>query len=836
MGKKNSVDLERFKIGPDKLCVGCDPSELGFKTTEALQPFQGFIGQDRAEKALRRAFSMPGNEHNVFAIEAGGSGRSSAIRWFVEKIVQEEWGKKVELHDWCYVYNFEDQDAPRALRVAKGAGRKIKSFTENSLLKELRVRMPSIVSLKNVSVEQKEALEKANALLAKANNALPKLQNELRDAPPVNGLMFGLEQYSNGGVDIKVLHDGAVMRPEEFAGLPEEQRARVQERLNEIYQRLLEANKVATEYFIALKQLEEEIIKNNIRKIFNELTHDVVAELNGVELFFDKLREYTAQNYYRFLPLQPGSPQIPENGEANGNGYNSANSQDPFLPFRINVFEDKGGVQGAPIVVEDHPTIFNLFGKLERRGSSLLSYEEPNHMDLKPGSVTKANGGVLIITDALELFKYLSWDGLRRVLLKQELNIEDLAEQWIVPLHGLKPQAIPIKLKVVLVGSYHLYHALAHHLGGEFTQIVRIPAQFDYETERTDERVEQFAQLIRGWCGNGNKAEGMLHLDASAVAQVLRQSSRAVDNQNKLSLNMREMKDLCAEASCIARLDGQKLVSAKHVEQALYDKVYRVDFVREKIYSHIQNGTLLISIEGAKVGQVNGLVLYGIEGFSFGSPARITCNVFAGRGGVISIDKEVQLSEKIYNKGHLIISGYLNWKYGTNKPLTLSATISFEQSYGALDGDSASAAELYLILSSLSGVPLRQDIAVTGSVNQKGEIQPIGGVNEKIEGFFDICCLVHGLTGKQGVVIPKQNVQHLILRPDVVEAVKNGQFHIYAIGTIEEGVEILTGKKMGERIARGEKKGQYPSGTINYFVEKRLAELRSSAPTAQADK
>lgn len=817
------VDIRAYKVPDEELCATCNVSDLKFKTTEELLPHAGFIGQERAEQALRRAFALKGHGYNPFIIEAGGSGRSASIRWFVERMAEQylaDWKRD----DWCYVYNFEDPGSPKALRLARGKGKDFKEFVERELLPYLEKEILPIAELKNISPDDREDLRKANE---KRQSLMLNFEHELEAVGEMHGFVFallGLKEneygrvYGDKDTGIYICYPGENPRPikredEAFLSLPEEQKKELFNKAQELGNEFFKVCEDIKDCSRAEQNLVIRIIETTVRTVFLAFVRETQDVYEGAQDYFQGLENFTAKNYWLFLP---------EHGnDASSPGEGSEKKGDPFLPFRINFFS--AGTTNIPVIVDDNPTFYNLFGKLEREGLNVAPHSVPSHMDLKAGSVHQSNGGVLI-ANALDILTSGSWRGLKRVLLDERVKIEDLASEWGVPLRGLKPEPIPVKVKVLLIGNAELYNAFSHSvLRDEFKQLFKIPVYFDYETPRTPDNVKKFSQLIAGWCGNGHKAEGALHLDSGAVAKVIEYGSRLVTDKEMLSLNMRMLKDLCVEAGCVAREGGFDIVQAGHVEQALIDRIFRVDLARQKIYDFIKSGSQVIHITDYRVGEMNGLTIFGLEDISFGSATRITCNTSVGQAGIISIDREAKLSGQSYDKGLLTLTGYLAWKYGQSRKISLTATICLEQSFG-IDGNSASSVEIYAILSSLSGIPLRQDIAATGAVSQKGDVLAIGGVNQKVEGFYDICC-IKGLTGEQGVIIPRVNVKNVTLRSDVSSAIQEGKFHVYAVETIDEGMEILTGKEMGEKIKQGKNEGKYRKGTINFLVEKRLNEL-----------
>ena len=831
MSAGNEAGMDSYRVNTKDLRAVCDPSDFRFKSTIELEPLDGFIGQDRAEKAFGRAFAMDHHGYNIFAVEPESSGRGSAILWFVGKMAKE-YLSGTTLYDWCYTYDFDDKDRPRVLRIERGRGKEFKRFVEHDLLDNLKTRIPAVIDLKDMMPEQKEKIERIEKSMGEE---IPKIEQavteEIEEEPPLHSFVFRIIIRPDGTAGVYACHPESdkngkpkALSVEDMQALSTDVIDDIGKKGNELFRKMVEANRKTIEFVTRAHRERAAILKERIGEVFDEISAEACRAYGEASGYFSRLKEFVQDNHGIFLP----KGNIGQS--SNGTQYEQAPEEDPFLPFMVNVFVDNSATENVPIVVEDRPTHFNLFGKMERsRSHAFMGLSDPSHMDLKAGSVSRANGGVLIM-NAKDLFMYGGWEGLRRVLLREELNIEDLAEQWVIPLRGLKPEPIQTKIKVILLGDKFAYHILS--ASDEFSQLFGVKAEFDAEVARTPETLNQFARLVHTWC----EREGIRHLDSSAVSELMEYASRVRGDKEKLTLNMRILKSACLEANTIAKkgvgelwVGGNRAIGAEHIRQALEDKIYRVDLVREKIYSFIRDGTLLLALDGSEVGQANALSVYQMEeGFSFGVPSRITSRTFAGRDGVISIDRDVELAGRTHNKGVLTVAGYLGGKYAQDRPLSLSATISFEQNYSGIDGDSASSTELYAILSGLSGVPLRQDIAVTGSVNQNGEIQPIGGVNEKIEGFFDVCSLL-GLTGAQGVMVPHQNVKNLMLRHDVVDAVGEGKFHIYAVRTIDEGMEILTGLEMGERAADGPYKSKYPVSSINGRVKNKLRKFASAA-------
>ncbi|MDD3927333.1 MAG: ATP-binding protein, partial [bacterium] len=485
-----------------------------------------------------------------------------------------------------------------------------------------------------------------------------------------------------------------------------------------------------------------------------------------------------------------------------------------FDQYKVNVFITNGHVEGAPVVIENNPTYYNLVGRIDY--DAKFGVMTTNFNLIKPGAIHKANGGYLILQALDLLMNFQSWDALKRVLKSGEIAIENIGDQYRpIPTSTLKPEPIPVNVKVVIIGNPMIYHLL-YAYDEDFAKLFKVKADFGPEMNRSDEHVREYASFITARVNE----TGLRHFHKSGVAKIVEYGSRLIENKKKLSTRFIEISDIISEASYWAEKDNSENVMARHVEKALHEKKYRSSMIEERLQEMINDGTLLIDTEGTVTGQVNGLSVLDIGDYMFGKPSRITAKTFVGQSGVTNIERETAMGGPIHNKGVMILAGYLGSKFATDKPLSLSASITFEQEYGGVEGDSASSTELYAILSSLADVPIRQDLAVTGSVNQKGEIQPIGGVNQKIEGFFDVCRL-RGLTGGQGIMIPHQNVKHLMLRNDVIEAVKNGKFHIYPVRSIDEGIEILTGMEAGIK----DENGKYPEKSIFGIVDRKIAQF-----------
>lgn len=792
------IDLNKYAVPVEKLHWRCPEELFQFDCTTDIEPLKEFIGQDKALDSINFGLAVERPGYNLFLTGLTGTGKAATIKSRIEKFIAEKkaQGIKYQLYDWCYVHNFSDPDRPRVLQLPRGFGKSFRDHVEG-LLKTLKEEIPKAFSSEEYSKRKQDVMEEHQR---KYQAIMDTMEQEARE----KNLMV---QLSSTGAAVVPLVEGKPMPREEFLSLSEEERDKIESKRLEIMRKV-------DETYIRFREMEDELAKKmkdidlkigefTISRPLEELLR-IYSEYPEVVSFLKEAREYTLSKLDLFT--QPPMPQVP--------GLPPMIHTDSFVAYKVNVFVDNSSLDGPPVVIEPNPNWFNMFGKVERK--ALMGTYMSDHTMIKPGAIQLANGGYLILNIRDALLNPGVWEGLKRVIRTKEVNVEDPVEQFsfFTP-QGMRPQPMPVELKIVVIGDDNLYQLLSLY-DEDFWEMFKVKADFDYQIERTEENINAYACFIRTCCDK----EKLLPFDRSGAAKVIEYATRAAGDQEKLSTRFGQLKDLLIESDYWARASQSEMIKGEHVEKAVREKIHRLDLMAERIRQMIAEGTLMIDVEGEVVGQVNGLSVYDLGTFSFGRPSRITANTFLGRRGVINIERESQLSGRIHDKGVLILSGYLGWKYAQDKPLSLSASLCFEQSYTGIEGDSASSTELYAILSSLSDLPIRQDIAVTGSVNQKGEIQPIGGVNQKIEGFFDVC-KAKGLTGDQGVKIPFQNIRNLMLREGVVKAVHDGKFHIYAVKTIDEGIEILTG------VSAGDKKpdGRYPEGTVNYRAEKRLSEL-----------
>lgn len=790
--------ITRFEVPADKLAWHCDLSFLPFTCTADMTPLEDFIGQDRAIRAIEFGLGVNKPGFNIFVTGLTGTGKTSIIKAFLKKVTSATAGPADAPvpEDWCYVYNFSDPDRPQALKIRRGYGKALKNDMEQ-LVQSLQREAKKLF-------ESDEFAHQRQALIEQLQKKQQEMMAGLMEQ--ANGAGFAL-RMTPSGIMLLPTKDGKPMQEADYLALTSAEKKQLEERRSEIEKQvedtLRDGKKLEREIAARLETVETEAADYLVRNPLTDLK-EKYRDYPRVLAYLDGVREHILKNLQRFKG--EAAPAGPMTGISFGEPPG-----DPFLPYRVNVFVDNSDTQGPPIIVETNPTYHNLFGVIEKK--PIMGGYTTDFTLIKAGSISKANGGFLVLYDREVLANAGCWEALQRVIKNRELRIEEPGTFFgFVPPQGLRPEPIPTDTKVIMIGDPALYRALAT-VDPDFRETFKVKADFNFEVDRTQENLTAFACFISDYC----KREGIRHFDTDGVARVIEQCARQVEDQHKLSTRFSDMVDLLIESDYWAGKENAELISGRHVERALVEKTFRLNLIEKRLQELIAEGTLLVDVAGAAVGQVNGLAVYQMGDFSFGKPSRITTKTFVGRGGLVNIERESKMSGKTHDKGVLILGGYLGGKYAQQSPLSLSSTICFEQSYDGVDGDSASSTELYSILSSLSEVPIKQGIAVTGSVNQNGEVQAIGGVNFKIEGHFDICRL-KGLTGEQGVMIPQANVRNLMLRSDVVEAVKAGKFHLYSVRTVDEGIEVLTGVAAGSLQADG----KYPEGTINDRVQKKL--------------
>jgi len=796
------MDIKKYEVPLNKLRWECDPNIFEFNHTKNLAPLREFVGQDRAIRAIEFGLSMDREGYNIYVAGLTGTGKTSVVRTYIQRLVER---KKVEekrqLEDWCYLYNFADSDRPQIISLPQGKGKPFRNQIKN-LLQKLKEELARAFSSEEYTSERKKAVEESQA-------RQQKLLEETAEVAQRQG--FQLQMTSVGPALFPVIDDKVVSQAD-YLVLDKSVRNKIEKKRNDVLKKVRatfeKMHEIESQTVEKVQNTDKTVADFTISRLFQNLLN-TYKDSEKIVQYLNDLKSFTLNNLNIFKEKE--EPPQAVLGVAPGQMMGGV---DPLLPFQVNIFVDNSAAEGPPVITESNPNYTNLFGKIERR--FLFGGYLSDHTMLKPGALQMANGGYLLLSANDVLTNPAVWPTLKRVIRTKEVRIEDPFEQLgLIAPQGLKPQPMPINAKVILIGDGMLYQLLSMY-DEDFWEIFKVKADFDFQLDRTKSNLKAFAAFIAGYCEDCE----LHHFDRTGVAKVVEYAARLVGDQEKLSSRFAWIKELVEEAEFWARRDGASLVNAGHVEKATEERRFRHNLPDERIGELIERGTIFIDTEGEVVGQVNGLAIYSLGDVIFGKPSRITCKTFLGRSGVINIERESQLSGRIHDKGVLILSGYLGWKFAQEHPLSLSASLCFEQSYEGVEGDSASSTELYALLSSLSDVPIKQNIAVTGSVNQKGEIQPIGGVNQKIEGFFQVCH-ARGINGDQGVVIPKANLRNLMLRPEVVEAVKEGKFHIYAVSTVDEGIEVLTGVAAGKR----RKDGKYPPGTINRKVADTLKDM-----------
>jgi lon-related putative ATP-dependent protease len=774
----------------------CDPAQFDFESTDEVEELSEVIGQERAVKAIRFGIGIQREGYNLFALGPSGTGKRTTIQQFLDQKAANE----AIPSDWCYVNNFEDSHKPNALQLPPGKGVDLRKDMEQ-LVEELRTAIPTAFESEDYQTRKQELQEEFKEKQESAFNTIQEKAQEQGIAlirTPV-GLAFA------------PLKDGEVVGPEEFQELPEEKREQVREDISKLQEQLQEtmrqARKWEREAREKIKELDRQIAMFAVGHRIQEL-QEKYDDLPAVLDYLEAVKEDVVESVDDFRKTGEQEQQAMM-------GISTDRiSEAKFRRYSVNVLVDHSESEGAPVIYEEHPTYNNLIGRIEHIAQMGALVTDFNL--IKPGALHRANGGYLLVDARELLIQPYAWEGIKRVLRAQEVRIESLSQALsLVSTVSLEPESIPLNVKVVLIGERRLYYLL-YQLDPDFSELFKVEADFNSEMKRSQENHQLYARMIATIV----KREELRPFDQGAVARIIEHSSRLVSDSKKLSTHLLSIADLLQEADYWASEAENGAVTASDVQRAIDAQIHRADRVRDRIQEQIERGTILIDTDGKHKGQVNGLSVISLGDYTFGRPSRITARTRLGKGQVMDIEREVELGGPIHSKGVLILSGFLGARYAEDHPLSLSASLVFEQSYGGVDGDSASLAELCALLSTLADVPIKQSLAVTGSINQHGAVQPIGGVNEKIEGFFDVC-KAHGLSGEQGVLIPAANIEHLMLRQDVVEAVEQGQFHIYPVETVDQGLELLTGLTAGER----DEEGNFPEGSVNQLVEARLIEL-----------
>ncbi len=790
------------KLQSDKLYTKCDPQKFSFSSTAELEERLSALGQDRALAAVELGINIQSKGYNLFCLGPEGTGKSSLVK----RVLAKEAKNRPTPDDWAYVYNFDEPYKPCAISLPAGTATNFAKDIDK-LIESFSVNIPAIFE----SDEYKAGVNIIQEKYKQSKEKYIKLLQKKAKGKSVSLLHMPV------GLVVAPVKNGEVLSPEAFDELPEEEKKQLIEDLNQMQAEIENsANDLPAwedKQREEINKLRIKFLKNTVKTPIDEL-HAEYKGIKAVNDFLRKVYHYIIDNIDEFMPSQETN-QAPDPEDPLGSLLSKIKQpeEDKYAKFKVNVIVKNEPNSGAPIIHLDHPTQGNLVGKVERiqqYGALLTDFSL-----IKAGALHQANGGFLLIDARKMLMQPFAWDSLKRAIASKTIKIEAPSEETSFTTISLDPEPIPLNVKIILTGDAELYSLLSER-DPDFSDYFKVEADFDILMDRTKENEIEYAKLI----GSLSKKKKLRSLNKQAVAKIIEHSSRLAESSEKLTAHIASIGDLLREADYWARKSKSNHIGKNHIDQAIEAQIYRGGRIKEAMLEQIDKGTILIDIKGKKVGQINGLVVYNFSRNSFGKPSRITTQVRIGKGEFVNIEREVEMSGPIHSKGVLILESLLANRFAKFCPLSLNASIVFEQSYGGVDGDSASSTEYYCLLSAISNIPIKQNIAVTGSINQFGEIQPIGGVNEKIEGFFDVC--VHqGLTGDQGVIIPRTNVADLMLREDICTAVDEGKFHIWAVDTVDDGIEILTGIKAG----KADKDGKYPKGSVNNAVQQGLAKF-----------
>lgn len=769
----------------------CNPSSFKFETTEELDNDDLIYGQERGIAALEFGLKVTSKGYNLYVEGPSGVGKTMYSKQYVTDIAKK--GKIP--NDWCYIYNFNDPNEPVAVSLPAGQGKEFKKAMD-SLIEDIKKYLKKTFNNDDFEKEKKQIKQKyedkREKLLESLNKETMKKDFQIKSAP--------------NGIYMLPILDGKLIDEEDFDKLDEATKKKFEENAEivqtQIMQVIGQIKAIEKESEQRVDEWQANVALLTINRYINPI-RNYFKKIPKIVTFLDNLKKDVLQNISLFLiedVASPLGPQAPKPEMAK-----------PWLNYRVNLFVDNSNLDGSPVIMDSNYAFHNIFGKLEYENQ--YGMLKTDFTMLRAGALHKANGGYIILQAQDLLTNQAAYEALKKALLIKQLNIENTFDQRSsMVMISLKPEAIPLNVKVVLIGDAEIYHTLLA-VDPDFKKLFKIKVEFEETAPRTEENIKKLSKFVHSYC----EKEGCLPLDKNAMAKIVEFTSKLSEDKEKLSTHFNEISSIISEASTWAKISRKKVITVDYIEKALAERIERIKKYDSKYTEMIEENTLLIDTEGSKVGEINGLTVMTIGDYTFGKPAKITANTYIGKTGLVNIEREVDLSGSTHSKGVLILTGYLGQKFAQDFPLSLTASLCFEQLYNGVDGDSASSTEGYAILSSLSGLPINQSIAVTGSVNQKGNIQPIGGVNEKIEGFYNVC-KTRGFNNEQGVIIPIQNVRNLHLSDEIVDAVKAKKFHIYAVSTLDEGIEILTGVPAGKKNSAGE----YPAGTVNYLAYQQL--------------
>lgn len=804
------MNLESFQVPADQLTASCDPESLGFETADEVGPLAKIVGQARALGALEFGLQIDSPGYNIYVAGYPGTGRSTTLTNFLNSFAPN---CQVP-NDWCYVHNFRDPLKPIALSLPPSMGLQLAKDIER-LIQDCQSDIPR-------AFESDEYKQRCEESIQEPQKRLESVTRELESKATQAGFQL---QSSQAGIIAMPLKDGRTLSTEQYHQLTDEEREQLRRMSDELQgfidRKLADIRLLEKDIATRRSVVDQDTVLRVVEPILNELK-DKYEAISRVPNYLEDIRRDLCSHVEDFLVQESEDKTQQARDVAQTRQFTG---DERFARYKVNVFVDNSESNGAPVVFEDSPSYYNMFGRLDylpRFGTVATDLTM-----IRPGAIHMANGGYLAVQAKDILANSGVWDTLKRTLRTAEARVENTGEQYgPIPTTTLKPEPIPVNVKVVMIGTPYVLQMLQ---GGDedFRKLFKVKAEFDLSMDRTDENTRFYSAFISNQCRDG----GMRPFHKTAVAKVLQYSSRLVERQDKLTTKFIDISDLITEANYWAGERGESLVVTEgDIIKAIDERTFRSNLPEERIYDLINDGTIKIDTDGVVIGQVNGMSVLSIGEHTFGRPLRITTQTSLGRGQIAHIDRETQMTGRIHNKGFLILTGYLMGKFGKDRFLNFRSTIGFEQTYDEVEGDSASSAELYALLSSLSGLSINQGIAVTGSINQRGDVQAIGGVTYKIEGFFNVC-KARGFTGNQGVVIPRDNIRNLVLRDEIADAVRDGRFTVYAVSSVDEGIQILTGVPAGEPDATGE----YPVGTVNYEIVQKLDYLASQAKETAAD-